>query len=257
MLPSVLTDVPYKGITHTFWKLWQVQSMSLSWWVTLLINSGSLQAESSNFTYAPKKQVSCQLVSEWLDAEWIQIFEMFLHFWAAWGAWGRCFPQEGKLPQHFEQWPIPQNNSQTGAVEAAVSVYKVWCKVFGISKICIGAVSRKIQSSQTGMALWDIILYVESFFISHLTCNMLFSPKLCLVFRVSGPRLCPLVPDQIATSPGPFMAWGTSALGTLCTSKPLWLQKKLHLFKPTLYVRTDCSKVVINTKLVITHLRRK
>lgn len=242
MLPSVLTGMPCKGITHILWKLWQVQSMSLTWWVTVLVNSGSLQAESSNFTYAPKKQVSCQLVSERLDAEWIQIFEMFLHFWAAWGAWGRCFPQEGKLPQHFEQWPIPQNNSQTGAVEAAVSVYKVWCKVFGISKICISAVSRKIQSSQTGMALWDTVLDVKSFFLSHLTCNMSFFPKLLLVFRGSGPRLSPLVPDQIATSPGLFMAWGKSALGSLCTSKPLWLQRKVHQFKPPLQVRTDATK---------------
>lgn len=186
MLPSVLTDVPYKGITHTLWKLWQVQSMSLTWWVTVLVNWGSLQAESSNFTRAPKKQVSCQLVSEWLDAEWIQIFEMLLHFWAAWGAWGRCFPQEGKLSQHFEHWPIPQNNSQTGAVEATVSVCKVWCKVFGISKICSSAVSRKIQSSQTRMALWDIVLYVESFSFHTYSVTCLFLPNCTLFSEVQA-----------------------------------------------------------------------
>lgn len=189
MLPSVLVEVPYKGITPIFWKLWQVQSMSLSWWVTVLVSSGSFQAESSNFTYIPKRQVSCQLISEWLGAELNKTFE-FLRFWAAWGAWGRSFPQEGKLPQHFKHWTMPQNNSQTGAVEVAVSVRKVWCKVSGISKICTSAVSRKIQSSQTEMVLWDIVLYVESFLLSHLTCNMSFSPKMHLAFRGSGPRLC-------------------------------------------------------------------
>lgn len=176
MLPSVLTAVLYKGITSILWKLGYVQNTSLTGQVTMLTNSGWFQAERSSFIYAPKKWVSCQLVSEWLGAN-VKYLRCFCisgqHEVLEEGAFHKrksCHSTLSNGPYH--------RITLTGTAKAEILVCKVWCKVFVISKSCTGEVSRKIQSSRTGTALWDIVLYVENFLLLHLTYNMSFSPKL-------------------------------------------------------------------------------